>query len=115
MDNGCLIADHSLELPFLFFNTIQKQKIRNRADMSAVRAVMAMQNCLQAESTSEFILSVRNGEMSDIGGTEPSFGVPETFRPFRTNSSISHATAGRVQERGRQSATFASAQEECGK
>ena len=115
MDNGCLIADHSLELPFLFFNTKQKQKIRNRADMSAVRAVMAMQNCLQAESTSEFILSVRNGEMSDIGGTEPSFEVPETFRPFGTNSSISHATAGRVQERGSQSATVASAQEECGK
>ena len=42
--------------------------------------------------------------MSDIGGTEPSFGVPETFRPFGTNSSISHATAGRVQERGSQSA-----------
>ena len=70
---------------------------------------MAMQkSCLQAESTSELILSVRNGEMSDIGGAEqPSFGVTSTFRPFGISSSISPATAGRSQ-----SATFASVQED---
>ena len=59
-----------------------------RTSLAAVRAAMAKQNCLQAESRSELLLSVRNGEMSDIGGAVPGFGVTSTFRPFGISSSI---------------------------